>query len=288
MNKIPSFAYNEERVMKYAMALARKGYPGVFPNPPVGAVLTRNGRIIKTAFHRKAGELHAERMVLDGISRHDSQNVTLHVTLEPCNHFGATAPCTEAILDSGITQVVYGTGDPNPVASGGASFLASKGIDVKRSEISSQCRSFLNPWLRWISSKFKTLEVFVVLSLNGLMYGRRIQDLAGSEDTTSFTLDIKLFKKVLEKKIQLEVYSLEQIAISDAYHLGFNAHTPVDILKVFKQYESVRFHTLRLPLFADISENWQTWSIPDVLKLDQVTRLRDSVYERYVTNYKVS
>jgi pyrimidine deaminase RibD-like protein len=281
MNNKSSFVCNEERIMKYAISLARKGYPGVFPNPPVGAVLVKDGRIIKTGFHKKAGGPHAEKMVLDGLSKEDSQNSTLYVTLEPCNHFGQTAPCTEAILDSGISRVVYGTADPNPEATGGASFLASKGVDIQLSAISSQCYFFLEPWLRWITAKSKTLELFMVLSLNGLMYGNRIFESTNIDHDSSFILDADLLKKILSKIIQTEVHSLSQISVTDAYHAGFQITTPGDLLEALQMFEFLHLHIIRLPLFADISESWQTWDVPEVFGLEKVTRLRNSVYESY-------
>ena len=102
--------------MLHALELARKAWGMTNPNPMVGAVLVRDGRIIGEGYHHKAGEAHAEvNAFLDAESRHESvENAVLYVTLEPCSSSGRTPPCTERILRSGVKKVVIGCLDPIP------------------------------------------------------------------------------------------------------------------------------------------------------------------------------
>ncbi len=116
--------------MDMALALARKGKGFTSPNPCVGAVVVRNGKVIGQGWHRAAGMPHAEVDALEDAGE-SAKGATLYVTLEPCNHFGRTPPCTHKILDSGIARVVAGCQDPNPhVAGQGMAFLEENGVSV--------------------------------------------------------------------------------------------------------------------------------------------------------------
>jgi diaminohydroxyphosphoribosylaminopyrimidine deaminase/5-amino-6-(5-phosphoribosylamino)uracil reductase len=119
---------NVDELMRLALDESRATYP--HPNPRVGAVLTSSaGAIIAVAAHQTKGEPHAEVLVLD--RAHDASGCTLFVTLEPCNHHGSTPPCTEAIIDAGITKVVVGVEDPDERVSGaGIERLRRAGIEV--------------------------------------------------------------------------------------------------------------------------------------------------------------
>jgi diaminohydroxyphosphoribosylaminopyrimidine deaminase/5-amino-6-(5-phosphoribosylamino)uracil reductase len=115
--------------MRRALALARRGAGQVAPNPKVGAVVVRAGRIVGEGWHARFGEAHAEVVALEAAGR-AARGATLYVTLEPCAHQGKTPPCTEAILRAGIARVVYAVGDPNPVAAGGGDRLRAAGVTV--------------------------------------------------------------------------------------------------------------------------------------------------------------
>ena len=117
--------------MKLALRLARRGAGWVSPNPMVGAVLVKDGRVISTGYHRRYGGDHAE---VDAIKRSKGplKGATLYVNLEPCCHWGKTPPCTEAILRAGIEEVVVANLDPNPLVAGkGIEILRSHGIKVR-------------------------------------------------------------------------------------------------------------------------------------------------------------
>lgn len=113
--------------MRRALALAERGWGRVSPNPLVGAVVVRGGEIVGEGYHEAYGGAHAEPNALRAAGDR-ARGATIYVTLEPCNHHGKTPPCTEAILAAGIARVVFATGDPNPVAAGGAQRLRAAGI----------------------------------------------------------------------------------------------------------------------------------------------------------------
>src|SRR6266566_9631586 len=110
----------ERKYMRLALRLARRGYGATSPNPMVGAVLVKNGRIIGRGWHRRAGEPHAEVEAIRDASAHRATlaDATLYVTLEPCCTLGRTPPCTEAIKAAGIKRLVAGAIDPNPAHAG--------------------------------------------------------------------------------------------------------------------------------------------------------------------------
>ena len=135
-----------ERFMKAALSLARKGLGKTSPNPAVGAVIVRKGQVVAAGYHRKAGGAHAEVEALSQLGGKARQGDTLYVTLEPCNHYGRTPPCTQAILEKGVRKVVVGMRDPNPrVTGGGCDTLSGQGVEVIAGVLEEECRH-LNEW----------------------------------------------------------------------------------------------------------------------------------------------
>src|SRR5499433_2674870 len=125
--------------MREAIRLGRKGVGRTSPNPPVGAVVVANGRVVGRGYHRLAGALHGEAEALRQAGAR-SRGATLYVTLEPCNHHGRTGPCTEAIIASGVRRVVFGVRDPNRrVRGGGAARLRRRGIRVESGVEAAAC-----------------------------------------------------------------------------------------------------------------------------------------------------
>lgn len=120
-----------ERFLLAALDQAWLGRGICAPNPSVGAVAVHDGKIIAQAWHRGAGTLHAERLLLEQLPK-NIPDLTLYVTLEPCNHWGKTPPCIDAIIEYGVKQVVYAYRDPNPViiANNTPRLLSERGIDV--------------------------------------------------------------------------------------------------------------------------------------------------------------
>lgn len=116
--------------MAMALKLARRGAGYTSPNPMVGAVVVKNGRVVGKGYHRAVGTAHAEVNAIENAGA-EARGATLYVTLEPCNHTGRTPPCTEKILEAGIRRVVVAMPDPNPnVTGGGNAYLSSRGIDI--------------------------------------------------------------------------------------------------------------------------------------------------------------
>ncbi|MCB1204728.1 MAG: bifunctional diaminohydroxyphosphoribosylaminopyrimidine deaminase/5-amino-6-(5-phosphoribosylamino)uracil reductase RibD [Verrucomicrobiae bacterium] len=122
-------------LMREALEAGAKGLGTTSPNPPVGAVVARDGEILGLGWHERAGQAHAEpRALADATRRHGPESLrgaTLYVTLEPCSTHGRTPPCTQAILDAGIARVVVSATDPNPAHAGrGLELLRESGIEV--------------------------------------------------------------------------------------------------------------------------------------------------------------
>lgn len=136
--------------MRQAIRLARQGLGRTAPNPPVGALIVKEGRVIGKGFHPQAGMPHAEVYALEHC-RQDARGATLYVTLEPCAHFGKTPPCTDAILRAGIARVVIGTLDPNPLVAGkGALLLRQAGVEIEEGVCRSACRELIHSYAHWV------------------------------------------------------------------------------------------------------------------------------------------
>lgn len=138
--------------MRRAIALARRGSRGTWPNPCVGALVVKDNKIIARGWHKRAGEAHAEVVALAEAGQR-AQGATLYVSLEPCNHFGKTPPCVHSIISAGISKVVISCLDRNPgVSGGGASALSLAGIEVIQGCEQILGERLLGPWFDWVSS----------------------------------------------------------------------------------------------------------------------------------------
>jgi diaminohydroxyphosphoribosylaminopyrimidine deaminase/5-amino-6-(5-phosphoribosylamino)uracil reductase len=155
------------KFMKEALRQARKGLGRTSPNPAVGAVIVRKGKIIAKGHHRKAGLPHAEVEVLGALGG-KAPGATLYVTLEPCNHHGRTPPCTEAILRSGLKRVVVGMRDPNPdVKGGGCEYLKEKGLSVTTGVLEAECRRLNEAFLKFVTTGRPFVMVKSALTMDG-------------------------------------------------------------------------------------------------------------------------
>ena len=157
----------DQEYMRRAIELAGRGVGWVSPNPLVGAVIVKDGRIIGEGYHRRCGEPHAERNALAACTE-DPRGAAMYVTLEPCCHTGRQPPCVEAILEAGIARVVVGSDDPNPkVAGHGISFLREHGIAVETAFLKEECDA-LNPvFFHYIQTKRPYVVLKYAMTLDG-------------------------------------------------------------------------------------------------------------------------
>lgn len=151
--------------MARALQEARAGRPS--PNPPVGALVVKDGVVVGKGHHVAAGRDHAEVVALKEAGPR-AEGATLYVTLEPCNHVGRTPPCTAAIIAAKVARVVIGCPDPNPhVSGGGAAALSAAGLEVVRGVHEAACRAWIAPWTKFVTTGFPYVSVKLALSLDG-------------------------------------------------------------------------------------------------------------------------
>lgn len=142
-----------EKFMRRAIELAEKGIGFVNPNPLVGAVIVKDGRIIGEGYHEKYGQLHAERNAFANCTE-SADGADLYVTLEPCCHYGNTPPCTEAVIENKIRRVFIGSADPNPLVAGkGVEMLRSHGIEVFENVLRDECDAINDIFFHYITHK---------------------------------------------------------------------------------------------------------------------------------------
>jgi diaminohydroxyphosphoribosylaminopyrimidine deaminase/5-amino-6-(5-phosphoribosylamino)uracil reductase len=157
----------DERFMRKALSLARRGRGSTSPNPLVGALVVKEGRIIGSGYHKRAGAPHAEAEAIAEAGK-GARGATLYVTLEPCHHYGRTPPCTRAILESGIRTVVIGIGDPNPhVEGGGAEYLRAQGLEVRCGVLEEECARENEVYLKYVTQGKPFVTVKGALTLDG-------------------------------------------------------------------------------------------------------------------------
>ena len=156
----------DELHMRQALALARKGYGRTSPNPMVGAVVVKGGRVRGEGWHRRAGAAHAEVAAMEAAG--DCRGATLYVTLEPCSTEGRTPPCVEAILWSGIRRVVVGAVDPNPAhAERAFRQLRRKGVEVTKGILAAEAEELNAPFNHWIVHGTPLVTVKAAMTLDG-------------------------------------------------------------------------------------------------------------------------
>ncbi len=157
----------DDGFMRRALRLAERGRGRTSPNPMVGAVLVRNGRVVGEGFHPRAGEPHAEIMALRQAGE-AARGATLYVTLEPCCHFGRTPPCTQAIIAAGVAEVHMAMLDPNPrVAGQGRAELEAAGIRTFVGELEAEARALNEVFIHWITTERPFVLVKFAMSLDG-------------------------------------------------------------------------------------------------------------------------
>ena len=153
--------------MRRAIRLAKKGGGYVHPNPLVGCVVVKDGKIIAEGYHEKYGEYHAERNALLHCQS-ETKGASLYVTLEPCCHYGKTPPCTEIIIERGIKKVYVGILDPNPLVAGkGVKILQDAGIEVEVGLCADEIRELNKVFLKYITTKRPYVIMKTAMTLDG-------------------------------------------------------------------------------------------------------------------------
>ncbi len=157
----------DEKFMRLALSLAKKGMGMAHPNPLVGAVVVKNGIVVGKGYHRGPGTDHAEVAALREAGEM-AKGATLFVTLEPCNHFGKTPPCTDAIRKAQLKRIVIASRDPNPrVKGGGVECLKAAGIDVEVGLLEDRARGLNRGWEKFISTGLPYVTLKVGMAADG-------------------------------------------------------------------------------------------------------------------------
>lgn len=159
----------DQRMMALALRVGERGRPS--PNPHVGAVIARDGKVLATGYHHKAGHAHAE---IDALQKLGNQapGATLYVTMEPCNHHGRTGPCSEAVLAAGIWRVVIGCEDRVPGHAGGAAFLANAGVEVEHGVRRAEAETLVEDWYKHQRTGLPFVTLKAAVTLDGRMASR--------------------------------------------------------------------------------------------------------------------
>lgn len=156
-----------EKYMRMAIELAKKGAGAVNPNPMVGAVVVKNGEVIGRGYHKFFGGPHAEVYALEEAGK-EAEGATIYVTLEPCSHYGKTPPCAKKIIDMGIKKCFIGSSDPNPkVAGKGVAMLKEAGIEVVENVLKEECDEINQVFFKYIKTKIPYLFVKCGITLDG-------------------------------------------------------------------------------------------------------------------------
>jgi len=152
--------------MRRALTLAKKGWGQTAPNPMVGAVVVKENVVVGEGYHARYGEAHAEIEALRAAGER-ARGATVYVSLEPCNHFGKTPPCVDALIAAGVSRVVAATGDPSPTAGGGAERLRAAGIDVAFDIEAAPARELNAPFFHAFRSDRPWVTLKLALSIDG-------------------------------------------------------------------------------------------------------------------------
>ncbi|MBI3578361.1 MAG: bifunctional diaminohydroxyphosphoribosylaminopyrimidine deaminase/5-amino-6-(5-phosphoribosylamino)uracil reductase RibD [Ignavibacteriales bacterium] len=162
-----NFSQKDEELMERCLVLAEQGRGYVNPNPMVGCVIVKNGRIIGEGHHKAFGGPHAEVYALKAAGK-NSKNATLYVNLEPCSHFGKTPPCADAIVKAGIKKVIVASQDPNPLVAGkGLRRLREAGIDVRVGLLRDNAERLNKKFYTFMKTRLPFVGIKIAQTLDG-------------------------------------------------------------------------------------------------------------------------
>jgi diaminohydroxyphosphoribosylaminopyrimidine deaminase/5-amino-6-(5-phosphoribosylamino)uracil reductase len=177
--------------LERAVELAARGIGNTSPNPPVGAVVVRDGRILGEGYHHRAGDAHAEANALRDVN--DASGTTVYVSLEPCNHVGRTPACSHTLADAGVSRVVVGALDPNPKTNGaGISFLRERGVRVDVTD-DQRARAMIEPFGESVCSDRPYVALKIAMSLDGFITSEpNVQERITSEEERLYVRDLRI------------------------------------------------------------------------------------------------
>ena len=156
---------SHKKYMAIALELAKKGRGYVSPNPLVGCVIVKRGRVVGKGWHKKYGEEHAEILALKDAGK-KAKNAAMYVTLEPCSHWGKTSPCTEKIVDSGIREVIVAMEDPNPLVDGYKE-LKFRGLKTRIGILREEALKLNEAYVKYMKSKRPFVILKLAMSIDG-------------------------------------------------------------------------------------------------------------------------
>ena len=235
----------DEKYMRMAIDLALRAEGRTSPNPLVGAVIAKGGRILGKGYHKKCGLPHAEINAIRDAGP-NTRGSTLFVNLEPCDHFGRTPPCTDAIIKSGVKKVVIGMRDPNPINNGrGTKKLRRRGIEVVVGILEEEARAINGPYIKFITTGFPFVTAKVAQSLDGKIATRT----GDSRWITS--RDARRYVHELRGKVDAVMVGANTVVKDDPLltNRGYSDRQPVRIVVDSR---------LRIPLGARIFSNIDT------------------------------
>lgn len=161
------FSSTDHARMSQALQLAEKGLYGATPNPRVGCVIVRDGKVVGSGWHERAGQPHAEINALN-IAGPAARGATAYVTLEPCSHHGRTPPCAEALIKAGIARLVTAMEDPNPLVAGdGHALLKQAGIEVQTGLMEAEAKTLNIGFVARMTRKRPWVRMKIAASLDG-------------------------------------------------------------------------------------------------------------------------
>jgi diaminohydroxyphosphoribosylaminopyrimidine deaminase/5-amino-6-(5-phosphoribosylamino)uracil reductase len=217
--------FSDEHWMDEALRLARKGAGWTNPNPMVGAILVKKGRVIARGFHHRVGGLHAEAQALR-VAKSNLHGATLYVNLEPCSHVGRTPPCAEAIIRAGITRVVCSTRDPNPLVAGrGIALLRRAGITVSIGLRAKEARALNEAFFMFHEKHRPFIGIKFAASLDGKLATR-------TGDSKWITNPgARTFARSIRSEYQAVLVGIRTVLLDDP-HLGARKKNQKDPLRI--------------------------------------------------------
>ncbi|MFH1201323.1 MAG: bifunctional diaminohydroxyphosphoribosylaminopyrimidine deaminase/5-amino-6-(5-phosphoribosylamino)uracil reductase RibD [Candidatus Omnitrophota bacterium] len=288
----------QEKYMTEAMHLALKAKGNTSPNPLVGALVVKKNKVIGRAYHRKAGLAHAEALALEQANRR-AKGATLYVTLEPCAHFGRTSPCTQAIIKSGVSKVIIGMKDPNPIVNGkGIKILKSQGLTVLVGFLEKELGRMNEVYVKYIRKRLPFMVVKVAQSLDArIATCERDSKWITSQESRNFTKRLRNdFDAIMVgiNTLLADEPGLEPERPKERFYkviVDSKLRTPIDAKILAKDANKVIIATTKLANEDKVkylcAKNVRVWILPDKDGLLDLCALAARLAESQITSVLV-